>query len=90
MLKKLEVHDYDQLQTLAQVALTYPTSLQQLREIKNSIYMYSSLQQVDNFDERMDIFDKYCKVKKKHVDCSPPDVNLMYICYFPVLLRAGD
>jgi hypothetical protein len=62
---KVEVNDYDQLQTLAHVALTHPMSLQQLREVRNGAHIASSLLYADQEEPDIDdIFNMCFKVEK--------------------------
>jgi hypothetical protein len=64
VLKQLEVTTWDQLATLAQVALNYPLSLQQLREVQNGGYIAGSLLYANDQPERDDLFDLCFKVTK--------------------------
>jgi len=64
---KVEVNDYDQLQTLAHVAVTHPMSLQQLREVQNGAHIASSLLYADHDEPDIDdIFNSCFKVKIQH------------------------
>jgi len=62
--EKLELKDYVHLQTLVQVALDYPLSLQQLREVHNEPYMATSLYNTTDQAEREGLIDMYFKVNK--------------------------
>jgi hypothetical protein len=87
VLEKLVVTSSDQLATLAQVALNYPKSLQQLREVENRGYIHESLHQVYNFDDKKDIFDQHIKVyKSAQITMKLSSSNF----YLSVLLRADD
>jgi hypothetical protein len=64
---KVEVNDYDQLQTLAHVAVTHPMSLQQLREVQNGAHIASSLLYADHDEPDIDdIFNSCFKVEIQH------------------------
>jgi hypothetical protein len=65
VLEKLDVCNDNQLQTLVQVALAHPTSLQQLLEVQYRGSILESL--YDIYNDEMAIFDKYCKVNKHDV-----------------------
>jgi hypothetical protein len=59
----LEISDYKQLKCLAQVAITHPQSLQQLREVHNESYLSSSLEYTKFEFEIDELLKLYFKVK---------------------------
>jgi prophage antirepressor-like protein len=60
----LEVNNYEQQQTLARVAATHPTSLQQLREVQNGSYISASMIYAGNQPEIDDLFEDCFKVQQ--------------------------
>jgi hypothetical protein len=61
--EKLEVNDVDQLRTLAQVAVTHPKSLKQLRELKAGTFIFRSVVWVETEPEKKAIWETFHKVK---------------------------
>jgi hypothetical protein len=61
--EKVLVTTLDQLETLAEVALTHPMSLQQLREVHNGGDITASMVYTDLELEMKDFINKYLKVK---------------------------
>lgn len=85
--EKLEVNYLQQLQVVAQVALFYPESLQQLRQVENGPYHLRSLQFTEERTEKYNI----CKINHK-VKISMELSILLIACkfYFSVLIWTGD
>jgi hypothetical protein len=75
VLEKVEVNTWDQLATLVQVALNYPSSLQQLREVHNGGYIAGSLLNANDQPERDYFFDLCFKVKKICTSHALYDIN---------------
>lgn len=65
VLEKLELTSRDKLETLAEVALNYPESLQQLREVENRGHIdeYNMHQMFCN-EFKKGVFAQYMKVQK--------------------------
>jgi hypothetical protein len=61
--EKLEVNDVDQLRTLAQVAVTHPKSLKQLRELMAGTFIFRSVVWVETEPEKKAIWETFHKVK---------------------------
>jgi hypothetical protein len=64
VLEEMKLTTYDQLQILAQVAVDYPESLQQLRQVHYQGYISHSLLHAWDQSESNLLRTMYCKVKK--------------------------
>ena len=72
----LEINDYKQLKCLAQVAITHPQSLRQLREVYNESYLSSSLEYTKFEFEMDELLELYFKVKLALL----AHINLVPVC----------
>jgi hypothetical protein len=64
VLEKLELTSRVKLETLAEVALNYPESLQQLREVKNRGHIDEYMHQMVCNEFKKGVFAEYMKVQK--------------------------
>jgi hypothetical protein len=61
--EKIDLITCGELETLVQVALTHPTRLQQLREVKNGTFIIRSVAWADSKPEEKTLWEMFHKVK---------------------------
>lgn len=83
--EKLELNSYDQLQTVAQVAISHPQSLQQLREVNNGGYILGSLLYANDRPEIDDLFEDYFKVIQISYTITQFYANSIFQFFFELL-----
>jgi len=87
VLEKLELTSRVKLETLAEVALNYPESLQQLREVINNGHIDEYMHQMSCNEYKKGVFAQYMKVQNSVLKHNMK-LNLCNF-YFPVVLRAA-